>query len=128
MYDYECYQKEQLTKELLLLENHLANFKCQHCIKKHRLTTQALAEETIKITPHDKERSLLRELINDGLINIYNIRQFRLKLMDMTPNSCGLKVKKNPSKLSRCAKKVAKTIWCKENRCNPYAVCKSKGV
>jgi len=37
--------------------------------------------------------------------------------------------KNNPKKLSkfeRCVLYVKKTKWCKENKCNPYAVCRAK--
>lgn len=103
MFDYECYQKEQLIKELLLLENHLTTFKCSHCIDKHSLAIIALAEETIKMTKNVNLQTLLSYIIYSltsmrerNWANMREdltvIRKYRLKLMDSMPKSCGLKV------------------------------------
>lgn len=98
VYEYECYQKEQLLKELLLLENHYITFKCLHCIEKHKLTVLGLSEETIKITPHEKEKELFREIIKiveDPRIKINDLRDVRLRLTEITPKECGIKVSKS---------------------------------
>lgn len=97
MYEYECYQKEQLIKELLLLENHLVTFKCMHCIKKHKYTCWALAEETIKITPRDSEKRLLTDIAKATAgpqTNLQLIRKLRIDLMSITPKSCLHEIKK----------------------------------
>jgi len=107
MYDYECYQKEQLIKELLLLENHYVTNKCPHCIRKHTLTVIALAEETIKMTPHDREKQLFRELINlPG--NVEEIRKLRLRLTDTTPVKCDIMVKKEDLDIEEARKAIRK--------------------
>lgn len=93
MYGYECFQKEQLIKELLLVENHLANFICPHCLHKHSLTVQALAEETLKITPIASEQELMKRIIEKFKIpveekDLNSIRDLRKQLMEITPNPC----------------------------------------
>lgn len=103
MYEYECFQKEQLIKELLLVENHLAVFVCPHCLHKHSLTVSALAEETLKITPIAKEQELLKRIIEmfkrptkEEQLN--SIRDLRKELMAVTPNPC------NPVKICGSSK------------------------
>lgn len=92
-YEYECYQKDQLIKEMLLLENHLKTFKCSHCIRKHRLTIEALASETYGLTPKNNERILLKKIIRLPK-DIRSVRRLRKQLMEITPNKCRIKVLK----------------------------------
>lgn len=89
-YEYECFQKDQLIKELLLIENHLAVYPCPHCLRKHTLTVKALAEETLKITPIKSEQDLMKKIINlpSGVTEIRNLRKV---LMSITPTNCNLK-------------------------------------
>ena len=102
-YGYECFQKTQLVKEMLLIENHLASFKCPHCLEKHRLTVQALAEETIKMTPHDQEKALLQQIINSIMIlGAPGTRELRLKMQDLIPSICGYDVKEKNCTGKRC--------------------------
>jgi len=96
-YEYECYQKDQLLKEMLLLENHLTTFRCQHCIRKHRLTIVALAEETYKITPKSNEKGLLRKIIQyldirRVMVTTNRVRYLRKQLMKLTPLRCRTKI------------------------------------
>lgn len=88
MYDYECYQKEQLTKSLLLLENHLTSFKCEWCIKKHQLEVKAFAEETYRITPVESEKALFKRIFENALTDVTTVREFRSKVMEITPKEC----------------------------------------
>lgn len=93
MYEYECFQKEQLIKELLLVENHLATFVCPHCLHKHSLTAQALAEETLKITPIKTEQELMKKIIElfkqpTKQEHLNSIRDLRKELMAVTSNPC----------------------------------------
>lgn len=94
MYDYECYQKEQLTKSLLLLENHLTSFKCEWCIKKHQLEVKAFAEETYRITPVESEKTLFKNIFENDLKDVTVVRNFRSKIMELMPKECNIKVLK----------------------------------
>jgi len=125
-YEYECYQKDQLLKQMLLLELHLANFRCIECIKKHKKEVEALAEETYTITPRKSEKRLMHLIANEvrkHSINPSRIRQLRKALQSITPNTCRVQ-----SSLSRCVRDVKKSEWCKRTHCDPYAVCKAKGA
>jgi len=56
-----AWQREQIVKELLLLQNHASNPQCpceyegEFCIRKHLLTIEALAQETIPIDSSNAE-------------------------------------------------------------------------
>lgn len=155
MYGYECFQKEQLIKEILLVENHLANFVCPHCLHKHSLTTQALAEETLKITPIASEQDLMKKIISQFRNPVQQkdlnfIRDLRKKLMEITPNPCDSSKENDPparrylphglteiekqhqslrKKLSSCIKQVEEKSNCtppyKNCPVNPVAVCRA---
>lgn len=103
-YDYECYQKEQLLKEILLLENHLTTFKCMWCIKKHRTTVIALAEETLKMTPFSNETALFKQIATSKLENIKEVHDLRTKLMEILPNYCNMLVNKCSG--NKCKKNI----------------------
>ena len=90
-YEYECYQKTQLIKKMLLLEGHLADFQCQHCIRKHKLEIEALAEETIAITPNKAEQAVFKKVIRlvKGKTDLNELRKTRKYIMALTPRTCG---------------------------------------
>jgi len=103
MYEYECYQKEEISKELLLLEGHLVNFTCPHCIDKHSLSVIAYAEETYRITPYVNEKGKLAAIIRaikegrskgflPNSVWVKRVRQLRKAVMRMTPRKCRLPI------------------------------------
>lgn len=72
-WEYEEQQKEGIVKELLLIEDHLTRFPCKHCLFKHALTVEALAEESSKMTNVHREQIMFVNLANE-------MRKFRKAL------------------------------------------------
>jgi len=65
------WQYEQITKELLLLQGHASDPACpcasdgEACVRKHLLTIEALAEESIGIEPSEATRDTLAQLADE---------------------------------------------------------------
>ena len=63
---------ERLIKELLLLQDHLADPSCpcqtdrEMCVRKHLLTIEAYSEETLSIETNEEYQAKLRELTQEG--------------------------------------------------------------
>jgi hypothetical protein len=66
------WQYERLIKELLLLQDHQADPSCpcetdrEMCVRKHLLTIEAYAEETVPIETNKDYRSKLEELAQEA--------------------------------------------------------------
>jgi len=66
------WQYEVLVKELLLLQGHSSDPSCpcqsegEACIRKHLLTIEALAEETVAIEPDEDKKYFLNILTNEA--------------------------------------------------------------
>lgn len=102
MYEYECYQKEELIKELLLLEKHMTNFDCPECMTKHSLTIKALCEETYKMTPYVNEKQMFQAISREmDLLLAHDfrnskkelpmIRRMRKEMLIILPKKCIIK-------------------------------------
>lgn len=66
------WQRDQLAKELLLLQGHISDPTCpcktegEKCVRKHLLTIEALAQETIPIEESDARAEELGQLANEA--------------------------------------------------------------
>jgi len=58
------YTKDEIIKNLILLESHGKNYPCKECIKKHLITVEGLAEEGELMTDDLKEKNFFRDLHN----------------------------------------------------------------
>ena len=50
------YTKNEIRKNLILLENHNKNYPCPDCMSKHSLAVEGLSEEAITMTDNDQEK------------------------------------------------------------------------
>lgn len=48
------YTKEQIAKNLILLEEHLKNYQCPYCLEKHLLAIEGYAEEGMPMSDKDR--------------------------------------------------------------------------
>ena len=66
------WQRDQISKELLLLQGHISDPTCpcktdgEKCVRKHLLTIEALAQETIPIEDSDARAEELAQLANEA--------------------------------------------------------------
>lgn len=66
------WQRDQISKELLLLQGHISDPTCpcktdgEKCVRKHLLTVEALAQETIPIEDSDARAEELGQLANEA--------------------------------------------------------------
>jgi hypothetical protein len=56
------YTKDEIKKQLALLELHGKNNPCPDCVRKHLATTEALSEEMTTMTDDEKEKLKYLEL------------------------------------------------------------------
>lgn len=56
------YTKDEIKKNLILLENHFKNNQCADCVEKHLMTIEGLAEEGTLMTEDDDNRVALMKL------------------------------------------------------------------
>ena len=55
------YTRDEIKKNLILLENHFKNNQCADCVEKHLMTIEGLAEEgTLMTEEEDKQVALLK--------------------------------------------------------------------
>jgi len=66
------WQYERLMKELLLLQDHQADPSCpcetesEMCVRKHLMSIEAYAEETVSMEDKEEYRSKLKKLIQEA--------------------------------------------------------------
>ena len=66
------WQYERLIKELLLLQDHQADPSCpcetesEMCVRKHLMSIEAYAEETVSMEDNEEYRSKLEKLIQEA--------------------------------------------------------------
>ncbi|MEM2446411.1 MAG: hypothetical protein QW734_07120 [Candidatus Bathyarchaeia archaeon] len=53
---------EQIKKNLLLLQDHASSYPCPSCIRKHLLSLEAYAEETIPMVKDQRLKEKLKEI------------------------------------------------------------------
>jgi hypothetical protein len=85
------YTKEQLAKNLILLEEHFKNYKCPVCIDKHLLAIEGYAEEGIPMSTEDAPLFVeiasftrdVRKIDNPDTVSmIRRLREFREQVQE----------------------------------------------
>jgi hypothetical protein len=71
------YTKDQIKKNLILLEDHAKSYPCPECLSKHLLNIEGLAEEGSLMTDDERERLNFLKLAEIS-------RLARKKLVDKT--------------------------------------------
>lgn len=58
------YTKDEIKKNLVLLEGHAKNYPCPECVSKHLIAVEGLSEEGSTMTDDNQERKKFLELAN----------------------------------------------------------------